>query len=61
MLENCYTINHVIRDRFKNSIEHLKEKILKSITAEEFHLVEKIHENLCKKSFELTKKTYMKI
>ena len=61
MLENCYTINHVIRDRLKRSIEQLKEKILKSITAEEFHLVEKIHENLCKKSFELTKKTYMKI
>ena len=60
MLENCYTINHVIRDRLKKSIEQLKEKILKSITAEEFHLVEKIHENLCKKSFELTKKRHIR-
>ena len=53
-------INHVFRDRLKNSIEQLKGKILESITAEEFHLVEKIHENLYKKSFELTKKRHIR-
>ena len=51
-------INHVIRDRPKNSIEQLKGKILESITPEAFHLVEKILENLYKKSFELTKKRH---
>ena len=40
-----FFINHVIHDRFKNSIEQLKGMILESITPEEFHLVEKIHEN----------------
>ena len=49
-------INHVTRDRHKNSIEQLKGKILESITPEEFHLVEKIYENLYKKSFELKNK-----
>ena len=39
-------INHVISDRFKNSIEQLNGKILESIALEEFHLVEKIHETL---------------
>ena len=53
-------INHVIRDRLKNSIEQSKGKILESITPEEFHLVEKIHENLYKKSFELTKKGHIR-
>ena len=51
-------INHVTRDRLKNSIEQLKGKILESITPEEFHLVEKIHENLYKESLELTKKRH---
>ena len=53
-------INHVIRDRLKNSIEQLKGKILESLTPEEFHLVEKVHENLYKKSFELTKKRHIR-
>ena len=39
-------INHVICDRFKNSIEQLNGKILESMALEEFHLVEKIHETL---------------
>ena len=56
MLQERIHINHVIRDRLKNSIEQLKGKILESITPEEFHLVEKIHENLYKKSFDLTQK-----
>ena len=34
-------------------MEQLKDKILESITPEEFHLVEKIHENSYNKSFEL--------
>ena len=38
-------MNHAIRDRLKNSMEQLKDKILESITPEEFHIVEKIHEN----------------
>ena len=54
-------MNHVIRDRLKNSIEQLKGDISESMTPEEFHLVENIHENLYKKSFELTKKTSTKI
>ena len=49
-------INHVIRDRFKNSIEKLQGKILESRTPKEFHLVEKVHENLYNKSSDLTKK-----
>ena len=49
-------INHVIRDRLKNSIEQVKGKILESITSTEFHIVEEIHENSYKKYFELTKK-----
>ena len=53
-------INHVIRDRLKNSIEQLKGKILESLTPEEFHLVENVHENLYKKSFELTKKRHIR-
>ena len=52
-------INHVIRDRLKNSIEQLKGKILESITPEEFHLVEKIHENSYKKSFDLARKRHI--
>ena len=56
LLQERIHINHVIRDRLKNSIEQLKGKILESITPEEFHLVEKIHENLYRKSFDLTKK-----
>ena len=47
-----------MRNRFKNSIEQLKSKILESIKPEQFHLVEKIHQNLYKKTFDLTKKTY---
>ena len=60
LLQERIHINHVIRDRLKNSIEQSKGKILESITPEEFHLVEKIHENLYKKSFELTKKRHIR-
>ena len=58
MLQERKHINHVIRDRLKNSIEQLKGKISESITPEEFHFTEKIHENLYKKSFELTKERH---
>ena len=60
--ESCSVgIGHinVIRDRLKTSIEGLKDKILESITPEEFHLVEKIHKDSYKKSFELTKKGHI--
>ena len=60
LLQERIHINHVIRDRLKNSIEQLKGKILESLTPEEFHLVEKIHENSCKKSFELTRRDIRK-
>ena len=60
MLQERIHINHVIRDRLKNSIEQSKGKILESITPEEFHLVEKIHENSYKKSFELPKKRHIR-
>ena len=60
MLQERIHINHVIRDRLKNSIEQSKGKILESITPEEFHLIEKIHENSYKKSFELTKKRHIR-
>ena len=60
LLQEQIHINHVIRDRLKNSIEQLKGKILESITPEEFHLVEKIHENSYKKSFDLTKKRHIR-
>ena len=53
-------INHVTRDRLKNSIEQLKGKTLESITPEEFHLVEKIHENSYKNSFELKNKRHIR-
>ena len=43
LLQELRHINHVIRDRLKNSIEQLEGKILEYITPEEFHLVEKIH------------------
>ena len=56
LLQEGMHINHVIRDRLKNSI-----KLLKGETPEEFHLVEKIHENLYNKSFYLTKKRHTKI
>ena len=59
LLQVWIHINHVIRDRLKNSIKQLKGKILESITSVEFHLVEKIHENLYKKSFELTEKRHI--
>ena len=59
MLQEWIHINHVIRDRLKNSIKLLKGKILESIKPEEFHLVEKIHENSYKESFELTKKRHI--
>ena len=39
-------------------MEQLKDKILESITPEEFHLVEKIHENSYNKSFELRNDIY---
>ena len=60
MLQERIHINHIIRDRLKNSIEQLKGKISESVTPEEFHLTEKIHENLYKKSFELTKKGHIR-
>ena len=60
MLQEQIHINHVIRDRLKNSIEQLKGKILESITPEEFHLVENIYENSHKKSSELTEKSIYK-
>ena len=56
LLQKRMHINHVIRDRFKNSIEKLQGKILESRTPKEFHLVEKVHENLYNKSSDLTKK-----
>ena len=59
MLKEWIHINPVICDRFKNSIEDLKGKILESITPEGFHLVEKIYQNLYKKYFDLTKKRHM--
>ena len=60
LLQERIHINHVIRDRLKNSIEQFKGKILESITPEEFHLVAKIHENLYKKSFDLTKRRHIR-
>ena len=54
LMQERIHINHVIRDRLKNSIEQLKGKIL------EFHLIKTIHENSYKKSFELTKKSHMR-
>ena len=60
MLQERIHINHVIRDRLKNSMEQLKGKFLESITPEEFHLVEKIHENSYKTFFELTKKRHIR-
>ena len=60
LLQEWIHINHVIRDRLKNSIEQLKGKILESIAPKEFHLVEKIHENSYKKSFELIKKRHIR-
>ena len=53
-------INHVIRDRFYNSIELLKGKSFESITPEEFHLVQRINTNSYKKYFELTKKRHIR-
>ena len=36
LLQEQIRINHVIRDRIKNSIKQFKGKILESITPEEF-------------------------
>ena len=58
-MQELVHINHVIRDRLKNSIDELKGNILESIIPEEFHLVEKIHENLYNKYFELTKRRHI--
>ena len=60
LLQEWIHINHVIRDRLKNSIEQLQGKILESIIPEEFYLVEKIHQNLYKKPFDLTKKRHIR-
>ena len=60
MLQEQIHINHITRDRLKNSTEQLKVKILESVTPEEFHLLEKIHENSYKKYFELTKKRHIR-
>ena len=38
LLQERIHINHVTRDRLKNSIKQLKGKILESITPEVFHL-----------------------
>ena len=59
LLQERIHINHVMRDRLKNSIEQLKGKILEFIKPKEFHLVDKIHENSYEKSFELTKKRHV--
>ena len=59
MLQERIHIYHVILDRFKNSIEQLRGKILESITPE-FYLEEKIHQSLYKKSFDLTKKRHIR-
>ena len=56
LMQEQIHINHVIRDRLKNSIKQLKGKILESITPEQFHLVEKINQNSYKKSFDVTKR-----
>ena len=57
MLRERIHINHVIRERLKNSIEQLKDlEILESITPEEFDLVENIHESSYEKSFDLRNK-----
>ena len=59
MLQERIHINTVIRDRLKNSIDQLKDKILESIKPEEFYLVEKIYQNSYSKSFDLTKKRHI--
>ena len=56
LLQDRIHINHVRRDRLKNSSEQLKGKVLESVRPDEFHLVEKIHEDSYKKSFELPKR-----
>ena len=53
-------IDHVVRDRLKNSIEQLKGNILESVTPGEFHLVEKIHQMSYKKSFDSTNKKHIR-
>ena len=60
LLQERIHINHVIRERLKNSIKQLKGKIFESLTPEKFCLVEKIHENLYQKSFELTEKRHIR-
>ena len=60
LLRERMHMNHVIRDRLKNSIEQLKIKILESMRPEEIHLVEKIHENSYRKSSDLTKKRHIR-
>ena len=56
LLQERKHLNHVIRDKPKNSIGQLKGNILKSMTPEKFHLVDKIYQYLHKKPFGLTKK-----
>ena len=56
LLQEQIHINHVVHYRLKNSMEQLKDKMLESITPENFHLEEKIHQKLHKKFFDLTKK-----
>ena len=60
LLQERISINHIIRDRLKNTIGHLKGNILEPITPEEFYLVETIHENSCKKSFNSTKTRHIR-
>ena len=60
LLQERISTNHIIRDRLKNTIGHLKGKILESITPEGFYLVEKIHESLCKKPFNSTKTRHIR-
>ena len=52
-------IHYVIRGRLKSRINKLKNKILKSVTPKEFHLVEKIPQNLYRKSFDSTNKGHI--
>ena len=60
LLQERIYINHIIRGRLKNSIEHLKGLILESTAPVEFCHVKTIHQNVYKKSFDLTKERYIR-
>ena len=59
LLQEGIHINHVIHDRFKDSIKQLQDKILESTTPDEFHHGENIYEYSCEKSFDLIKKRHI--